>query len=175
MEQLIHQAFMHVEGFSEQVQAGHYDLAGPDGEIILPGVWDVVVQPDWQITMHMWPMAEEKLEDKAPEIAIPPPLPSKPHKGGSSKGGSGKLFGFGGGGGSSKSKKKDRAGGGGGGGGPIVEVIDDAQPVSGGPEIMTVAPEVPRKPRSDSKAKRRSMGPTPFAMWAGGYGQVRRK
>jgi hypothetical protein len=31
---------------------------GPDGEIILPQVWDIVIQPDWAITMHMWPMPE---------------------------------------------------------------------------------------------------------------------
>jgi len=31
-------------------------LIAPDGEIILPTVWEKVVQPDWSITMHMWPM-----------------------------------------------------------------------------------------------------------------------
>ena len=35
---------------------GHYDLVGPDGEIILPQVWKSVVQPDWTITMHLWPI-----------------------------------------------------------------------------------------------------------------------
>ncbi len=56
MEELIKQAFLHVEVVGPQVQEGHYDLIAPDGEIILPTVWEKVVQPDWSITMHMWPM-----------------------------------------------------------------------------------------------------------------------
>lgn len=58
MEELIKQAFLHVEVIGPHVHEGHYDLVGPDGEIILPQVWDIVVQPDWAITMHMWPMPE---------------------------------------------------------------------------------------------------------------------
>lgn len=60
MEELIKQAFLHVEVIGPRVQEGLYDLIGPDGEIILPSVWEKVIQPDWNITMHMWPM------DKAP-------------------------------------------------------------------------------------------------------------
>ena len=56
MEDLIKQAFLHVDVIGPHVQAGHYDLIGPNGEIILPQVWDKVVEPDWQITMQMWPM-----------------------------------------------------------------------------------------------------------------------
>jgi hypothetical protein len=55
MEELIKQAFLHVEIIGPQVQEGCYDLIGPDGEILLPTVWERVVQPDWLITMHMWP------------------------------------------------------------------------------------------------------------------------
>lgn len=65
MEELIRQAFLHVEGIGPHVQEGHYDLLGPNGEIILPQVWETVVEPDWTITMHMWPMP-------------PPPEPEKP-------------------------------------------------------------------------------------------------
>ncbi|KAK3625329.1 hypothetical protein LTR56_020494 [Elasticomyces elasticus] len=64
MENLIKQAFMHVDGIGEQVYEGHYDLTGPDGEIILPQVWDTMIQPDWEIKMHMWPMPEPKKEKK---------------------------------------------------------------------------------------------------------------
>ncbi|KAK5674309.1 hypothetical protein LTS10_012893 [Elasticomyces elasticus] len=64
MENLIKQAFMHVDGIGEQVYEGHYDLTGPDGEIILPQVWDTMIQPDWEISMHMWPMPEPKKEKK---------------------------------------------------------------------------------------------------------------
>ncbi|KAI0544115.1 hypothetical protein F4679DRAFT_566319 [Xylaria curta] len=56
MEELIKQAFLHVDVIGPHVQAGHYDLIGPNGEIILPQVWDKVIEPDWQVTMHMWPM-----------------------------------------------------------------------------------------------------------------------
>ncbi|KAF2230585.1 hypothetical protein EV356DRAFT_418723, partial [Viridothelium virens] len=60
MEELICQAFEHVDIIGYHVQERHYDLMGPNGEIILPQVWETVVQPDWNITMHLWPMEEEK-------------------------------------------------------------------------------------------------------------------
>ncbi|KAI9700583.1 MAG: hypothetical protein M1820_006737 [Bogoriella megaspora] len=91
MENLICQAFQHVDLIGQHVQDGHYDLMGPDGEIILPQVWETVVQPDWSITMHMWPMEEPKKPEPAPlpEGALPPgmtvmdvgPLPAKKSKG----------------------------------------------------------------------------------------------
>ena len=61
MEDLIKQAFLHVEVIGPHVQEGHYDLIGPNGEIILPSVWEKVVEPDWAITMHMWPMDKNPL------------------------------------------------------------------------------------------------------------------
>ncbi|KAF7188110.1 hypothetical protein HII31_10584 [Pseudocercospora fuligena] len=64
METLIKQAFLHVDMIGEHVHQGHYDLTGPDGEIILPQVWDTMVQPDWEITMHLWPVEEEKKPPK---------------------------------------------------------------------------------------------------------------
>lgn len=33
-------------------------MIGPEGEIILPQVWEQYVEPDMSITMHMWPMPE---------------------------------------------------------------------------------------------------------------------
>ncbi|KAF7539572.1 hypothetical protein G7054_g2051 [Neopestalotiopsis clavispora] len=56
MEELIKQAFLHVDVIGPHVQAGHYDLLGPDQEIILPQVWEKVIEPNWAITMVMWPM-----------------------------------------------------------------------------------------------------------------------
>ncbi|KAI2606571.1 hypothetical protein GGR54DRAFT_437965 [Hypoxylon sp. NC1633] len=56
IEELIKQAFIHVDVIGPHVQAGHYDLVGPTGDIILPQVWERVIEPDWQVTMHMWPM-----------------------------------------------------------------------------------------------------------------------
>lgn len=35
---------------------GHYDIIGPDGEIILPQIWERLVQPGWSVTMTMWPI-----------------------------------------------------------------------------------------------------------------------
>ncbi|KAI2618551.1 hypothetical protein GGS26DRAFT_584906 [Hypomontagnella submonticulosa] len=72
IEELIKQAFLHVDVIGPHVQQGHYDLIGPSGEIILPQMWDKVVEPDWSVTMHMWPM------DRKPQRAnfpAPPPLP----------------------------------------------------------------------------------------------------
>lgn len=64
MESLIRQAFHHVDVIGQHVQEGHYDLLGPDGEIILPQVWETMIKPDWEISMHMWPMPEPPKEDK---------------------------------------------------------------------------------------------------------------
>lgn len=55
MEELIKQAFLHEPVLGRQVREGWYDLIGPDGEIILPVVWEKTIQPDWSITMMMWP------------------------------------------------------------------------------------------------------------------------
>src|SRR5579862_9129754 len=70
MEELIKQAFLHVDVIGPHVHDGHYDLIGPDGEIILPQVWETMVKPDWSITMQMWPLPEPKRPDLPP---LPPP------------------------------------------------------------------------------------------------------
>lgn len=64
MEELIRQAFLHIEVIGPHVAEGHYDLVGPNGDIILPQVWETVIEPDWTITMHMWPIPEKS---KTPE------------------------------------------------------------------------------------------------------------
>lgn len=56
MEELIKQAFDGLDGLSYQVHEGWYDLVGPAGEIILPSVWERIVEPEWSITMSMWPL-----------------------------------------------------------------------------------------------------------------------
>ncbi|KAL8942371.1 MAG: hypothetical protein Q9216_001691 [Gyalolechia sp. 2 TL-2023] len=90
MEDLIRQAFLHVEVIGPHVAEGHYDLVGPNGEIILPQVWETMIEPDWVITMHMWPMPEPPPEPPPPdpntvidvpskdEKAVPPPPPPPP-------------------------------------------------------------------------------------------------
>lgn len=73
MEELIKQSFLHVAVFSQHVQNGHYYLLGPDGEMIKPHLWDVLVQPGWTITMHMWPMQQPISSDLPPS---PPAVPA---------------------------------------------------------------------------------------------------
>lgn len=75
MEELIKQAFLQVDVLGPHVQEGHYDLIGPNGDIILPSVWEKVIEPDWAITMTMWPL------DKAPPVGgpkLPPGMPPMP-------------------------------------------------------------------------------------------------
>lgn len=79
MEELIKQAFVQVEKLGPHVHEGRYDLTGPDGEIILPSVWEKVVQPDWQIVMTMWP-----IEDRPPPHlrgGLPPMMAGGKHRG----------------------------------------------------------------------------------------------
>jgi hypothetical protein len=66
MEELIRQAFLHVEVIGPHVAEGHYDLVGPNGDIILPQVWETVIEPDWTITMHMWPIPEKPKDSEPP-------------------------------------------------------------------------------------------------------------
>ncbi|GFP55755.1 transcriptional regulatory protein SIN3 [Trichoderma asperellum] len=62
MEELIKQAFLHVDVLGPHVQEGHYDIIGPNGEIILPSIWEKVIEPGWAVTMTMWPL-DKPFED----------------------------------------------------------------------------------------------------------------
>ena len=82
MEDLIRQAFLNVDILGPHVFEGHYDLLGPNGDIILPQVWENIVESGWTITMHMWPMPEppDAVSDNLPlvsplSIKLPTPLP----------------------------------------------------------------------------------------------------
>ncbi|PHH84162.1 hypothetical protein CDD83_2373 [Cordyceps sp. RAO-2017] len=70
MEELIKQAFLHVDVIGPHVQEGHYDLIGPNGDIILPSVWEKTVEPEWSISMTMWPV--EKMPPLGPKMPPPP-------------------------------------------------------------------------------------------------------
>ena len=65
MEHLIKEAFLHIEFIGPHVAEGHYDLVNAEGQIVLPHVWEEVVEPDWTISMQLWPLAEEKEEEPA--------------------------------------------------------------------------------------------------------------
>jgi hypothetical protein len=94
MEALIKQAFEHVDQFSQHVADGHYDLSGPDGEIILPQMWEAVVKPGWNVTMIMWPVPAAptlanpehqpaSVVNKEPELRFTTVVkPAKPNSGG---------------------------------------------------------------------------------------------
>lgn len=45
MSSLVKQAFLHVEVIGPQVHKEHYDLIGPEGNIILPSLWERTVKP----------------------------------------------------------------------------------------------------------------------------------
>lgn len=77
MEDLIKQAFLHIEVIGPHVAEGHYDLVGPNGDIILPQVWETVIEPDWSITMHMWPIPEKPKDPDPPPAEAPPAEPPK--------------------------------------------------------------------------------------------------
>ncbi|KAK0735121.1 hypothetical protein B0T26DRAFT_96128 [Lasiosphaeria miniovina] len=54
MEALIKKSFLYTV-VDPKVQEGHYDLLGPDGEIIPPSAWEATVKDGWPVTMRMWP------------------------------------------------------------------------------------------------------------------------
>lgn len=58
MEFLIKEAFLHVVDLGPHVADGQYDLLGPKDEIIMPSIWESVIEPGWEVTMHMWPIPE---------------------------------------------------------------------------------------------------------------------
>jgi hypothetical protein len=64
MKTLIRQAFVNIERIGPHVVNGRYHLIGPHGQIILPQVWDTVVQPGWEIQMQMWPLPSDPPEVK---------------------------------------------------------------------------------------------------------------
>lgn len=58
-------------------------MLGLDNKIILKQVWEVTIQPGWEIRVVMWPTPElppeEALADKVAEVIVPagpPPPPS---------------------------------------------------------------------------------------------------
>ncbi|EXK26263.1 hypothetical protein FOMG_17165 [Fusarium oxysporum f. sp. melonis 26406] len=72
IEDLIKQAFVQVDVLGPHVMEGHYDLIGPDGTIILPSIWEELVEPEVAITMTMWPMDELNKPPVPPRV--PPPM-----------------------------------------------------------------------------------------------------
>lgn len=68
MEETLNKAFTNVENTGPDVEAGHYDLVGPDDTIMLPSLWEYFIRPGMFIRMRMWPM------DKHPLPHSPSPM-----------------------------------------------------------------------------------------------------
>jgi hypothetical protein len=53
MEELIRQAFLHIESHYSRVGHGCYDLLGPNKEFIPPGERVTTIEPAMAVSMHM--------------------------------------------------------------------------------------------------------------------------
>jgi hypothetical protein len=74
MKELIDQAFLCIDVIGPHVKAGHFDMMGPDRQIILPSEWDRFVEPGWEVTMHIWPVEKASRFGRLPR----PPTPTPP-------------------------------------------------------------------------------------------------
>ena len=54
MELLITEAFLHVKYLGPLVADGRYFLLGPDRAVIVNHLWEKLIQPGWEISMHIW-------------------------------------------------------------------------------------------------------------------------
>jgi hypothetical protein len=62
MEELIKEAFSGSGGFIDaRIENGQYDLIGPNGEIILPKIWETSVEPGWAVSIDIWPTPKDAL------------------------------------------------------------------------------------------------------------------
>ena len=68
MEYLITEAFLHVADLGPHVADGHYDLVGPQHEIILPSIWEAVIEPGLKISMLMWPLPELISKERSEDV-----------------------------------------------------------------------------------------------------------
>ena len=59
MEGLMEDAFAQDDVIRRQISQGQYRLMGPDGDIIIPRVWESTIQPGWEISLQMGREPEE--------------------------------------------------------------------------------------------------------------------
>lgn len=71
---LVKQAFQHVDVIGTHVNDGYYDILSPKRHIILPSLWDDVIEPGWEVSMHMWPMPDTWAQQRGPPPPSPPPM-----------------------------------------------------------------------------------------------------
>ena len=53
---LIEESFAHIPELDPHVRVSKFDILDPEGRVVLPSVWDEVVRPGWEVSMHMWPI-----------------------------------------------------------------------------------------------------------------------
>ncbi len=66
MQTLVRQSFLHVEILGPYVADGLYDLLDSEGTIILPQVWDSVIEPGQTVGMQLWPISDQDNPGKEP-------------------------------------------------------------------------------------------------------------
>lgn len=54
MERLLRRSFIRYDTMSNEILKGKYDLLSPKGEIILPEIWEAVIQPGWEVELRFW-------------------------------------------------------------------------------------------------------------------------
>src|SRR2546423_1517955 len=64
MKSLVEQTVADVELIGERVRRSHYDLLDPSGAVILPSLWETLLEPYWTIKMMLWPCGEQSLPEK---------------------------------------------------------------------------------------------------------------
>lgn len=63
------------------MQAGYFDIMGPEGNIILPAIWEDLIEPDMAIQMAMWPMEQRPpLSSRHPSRQNPSSAPQDSSK-----------------------------------------------------------------------------------------------
>ncbi|KAF0329334.1 hypothetical protein GQ607_003283 [Colletotrichum asianum] len=77
MEEIVKQAFLHVDIVGPHVQEGRYDLIGSDGRIILPILWEKAIKPGEIIEMRMWPMDKPNIAPRPSRPFVPQPYPTQ--------------------------------------------------------------------------------------------------
>lgn len=51
------QTYVHVpDSLRSQATSGKYNILGPEEQIILPHLWELLVEPDWHLSMQLWPL-----------------------------------------------------------------------------------------------------------------------
>ena len=59
MEGLVRRRFTSDDAIGSKVYKKEYDLLSPNGEIILPETWELLIRPGWVVGMRLWSALED--------------------------------------------------------------------------------------------------------------------